>query len=75
LFSYSSYAGLMNTYMSQDDIQWTRGQGLLDANYNKGVDTGVTSVIDRLQEAEAVLRETDKAGADVLAKVIWELTK
>lgn len=65
----------MNTYMSQDDIQWSRGQRLLDANYNKGIDTGVTSVIDKLQEAEAVLRQTNQAGADVLAKVILELIK
>jgi hypothetical protein len=75
LFRYSSYAGLMNTYMSQDDIQWTRGQGLLDANYNKGVDTGVTSVIDKLEKAETRLRKTNKAAADAVAKVIRELSK
>ena len=65
----------MNTYMSQDDIQWTRGQGLLDANYNKGVDTGVTSAIDKLEKAETRLRKTNKAAADAVAKVIRELSK
>lgn len=75
LFKYSSYAGLMNTHMNEDDIKWTKGQGLLDANYNKGVDAGVTSVVDKLQQTEALLRQTDEAGADLLAKIIWGLTK
>ena len=66
---------MTNIYQSKSDIEWRNHQGLLDANYNRGVDAGVTSIIEKLQNIEAELRKTNQDHADVLGDVIRELTK
>ena len=66
---------MSNIYQSKSDIEWRNHQGLLDANYNRGVDAGVTLVVDKLQSIEAALRETNQDHADVLGDVIREITK
>tara|TARA_R110000796_G_scaffold208372_1_gene324630 strand:+ start:381 stop:581 length:201 start_codon:yes stop_codon:yes gene_type:complete len=66
---------MSNIYQSQNDVQWRNQQGLLDANYNKGVDVGVSIVVEKLQNIEAYLRETNQNNADLIGEVIREITK
>jgi len=66
---------MSNIYQSKSDIEWRNHQGLLDANYNRGVDVGVTLVIDKLQNIEAELRKTNQDHADVLGDAIREISK
>jgi|TARA_B110000908_G_C9933108_1_gene304893 hypothetical protein len=66
---------MSNIYQSQNDVQWRNQQGLLDANYNKGVDVGVSLVVEKLQNIEAYLRETNQNNADLIGEVIREITK
>ena len=66
---------MSNIYQSQNNVQWRNQQGLLDANYNKGVDVGVSLVVEKLQNIEAHLRETNQNNADLIGEVIREITK
>jgi len=66
---------MSNIYQSKSDIEWRNHQGLLDANYNRGVDVGITLVVEKLQNIEAALRETNQTSADVISKAIREITE
>ena len=66
---------MSNIYQSKSDIEWRNQQGLLDANYNRGVDVGITLVVEKLQNIEAALRETNQTSADVISEVIREITE
>lgn len=66
---------MSNIYQSKNDIQWRDQQGLLDANYNRGVDVGITLVVLKLQDIEAELRKTNQNHADVISAAIEEVTK
>ena len=66
---------MSNIYQSQNDVQWRNQQGLLDANYNRGVDAGITLVVEKLQNIEAYLRETNQNNSDLIGEVIREITK
>ena len=66
---------MSNIYQSQNDVQWRNQQGLLDANYNRGVDAGVSLVVEKLQNIEAELRKTNQNHADLIGAAIEEITK
>lgn len=66
---------MSNIYQSKSDIEWRDQQGLLDANYNRGVDVGITLVVLKLQDIEAELRKTNQDHADVIGAAIEEVTK
>jgi hypothetical protein len=66
---------MSNIYQSKSDIEWRNHQGLLDANYNRGVDVGITLVVEKLQNIEAALRETNQTSADVISEAIREITE
>tara|TARA_R110001632_G_scaffold188358_2_gene308780 strand:- start:739 stop:939 length:201 start_codon:yes stop_codon:yes gene_type:complete len=66
---------MSNIYQSQNDVQWRNQQGLLDANYNRGVDAGTTLVVLKLQGIEAELRKTNQDHADVISDVIRKVTE
>jgi hypothetical protein len=66
---------MSNIYQSNSDIEWRDQQGLLDANYNRGVDVGITLVVLKLQDIEAELRKTNQNHADVISAAIEEITK
>ena len=66
---------MSNIYQSKSDIKWRDQQGLLDANYNRGVDVGTTLVVLKLQDIEAELRKTNQDHADVISDVIRKVTE
>tara|TARA_R110000822_G_scaffold133496_1_gene270940 strand:- start:405 stop:605 length:201 start_codon:yes stop_codon:yes gene_type:complete len=66
---------MSNIYQSQNDVQWRNQQGLLDANYNRGVDAGITLVVLKLQDIQAELRKTNQDHADVISDVIRKVTE
>ena len=66
---------MSNIYQSKSDIKWRDQQGLLDANYNRGVDAGITLVVLKLQDIQAELRKTNQDHADVISDVIRKVTE